>query len=210
MAQNGNGQAAYIDNLSEAQKVLVDQLTGALFPIANDVKIQVEFNPAQIAEYRLIGYETRALNREDFANDRVDAGDIGAGHRVTAIYEVTPLGSDAIRNGPLRYSENAIETVQPTTSDELGYFKLRYKHPGDTESTLIETPIQPVQTTPSTDVRFSIAMAGFGELLRGGDYLGAWDWQDAIDLANDAKGEDTYGYRAEAVTLMRLATSLDQ
>jgi len=209
LAQNGNGQAAYIDTLSEAQKVLVDQLTGALFPIANDVKIQVEFNPAQIAEYRLIGYETRALNREDFANDRVDAGDIGAGHRVTAIYEVTPVGSDAIRNGPLRYSENATETAQPTTSDELGYFKLRYKNPGDTESTLIETPIQPVQTTPSTDVRFSIAMAGFGALLRGGDYLGAWNWQDAIDLANGAKGEDTYGYRAEAVTLMRLATSLD-
>ena len=210
LAQNGNGQAAYIDTLSEAQKVLVDQLTGALFPIANDVKIQVEFNPAQIAEYRLIGYETRALNREDFANDRVDAGDIGAGHRVTAIYEVTPVGSDAIRNGPLRYSENAADAVLPTTSDELGYFKLRYKQPGEGESTLIETPIQPVQTTPSTDVRFSIAMAGFGALLRGSDYLGAWDWQDAIDLANGAKGEDAYGYRAEAVTLMRLATSLDQ
>ena len=209
LAQNGNGQAAYIDTLSEAQKVLVDQLTGALFPIANDVKIQVEFNPAQIAEYRLIGYETRALNREDFANDRIDAGDIGAGHRVTAIYEVTPVGSDAIRNGPLRYSENAADAVLPTTSDELGFFKLRYKQPGDTESILIETPIQPVQTTPSTDVRFSIAMAGFGALLRGGDYLGAWDWQDAIDLANGAKGEDVYGYRAEAVTLMRLATSLD-
>ncbi len=209
LAQNGNGQAAYIDTLSEAQKVLVDQLTGALFPIANDVKIQVEFNPAQIAEYRLIGYETRALNREDFANDRVDAGDIGAGHRVTAIYEVTAVGSDAIRNGPLRYSE-ASETATPTASNELGYFKLRYKRPGETQSILIETPIQPVQSTPGTDVRFSIAMAGFGELLRGGDALGAWDWADAIDFASGAKGQDVYGYRAEAITLMRLAESLDQ
>ncbi|NND20757.1 MAG: VWA domain-containing protein, partial [Silicimonas sp.] len=122
LAQNGNGTAAYIDTLNEARKVLVDQLTGALFPIANDVKIQVEFNPAQIAEYRLIGYETRALNREDFANDKVDAGDIGAGHTVTAIYEITPVGSDAIRNGPLRYAETE-QSV--SVSDELGYFKLR-------------------------------------------------------------------------------------
>ncbi|NNL18257.1 MAG: VWA domain-containing protein, partial [Boseongicola sp.] len=108
LAQNGNGTASYIDTLAEARKVLVDQLTGALFPIANDVKIQVEFNPAEIAEYRLIGYETRALRREDFNNDRVDAGEIGAGHTVTAIYEVTPVGSDAVRSGPLRYSDTEV------------------------------------------------------------------------------------------------------
>ena len=207
LAQNGNGTAAYIDTLSEARKVLVDQLTGALFPIANDVKIQIEFNPAQIAEYRLIGYETRALNREDFANDTVDAGDIGAGHIVTAIYEVTPVGSDAIRNGPLRYAE--AEQAAPV-SDELGYFKLRYKEPGQSTSILIEEPILPDQAAASEDVRFSVAMSGFGQLLRGGAYLGGWDWDDAIALANGAKGADPYGYRAEAVTLMRLAETLSR
>lgn len=211
LAQNGNGQAAYIDTLSEARKVLVDQLTGALFPIANDVKIQVEFNPTKIAEYRLIGYETRALNREDFNNDRVDAGDIGAGHRVTAIYEVTPVGSDAIRNGPLRYSEALGAEVRPAVnSDELGFFKMRYKLPGQSTSVLIEEPIRADQGTATSDVQFSIAMAGFGQLLRGGDYLGNWGWADAIGFATQAKGEDAFGYRAEAITLMRLAESLSR
>ena len=209
LAQNGNGTAAYIDTLSEARKVLVDQLTGALFPIANDVKIQVEFNPAQIAEYRLIGYETRALAREDFNNDRVDAGDIGAGHRVTAIYEVTPVGSDAIRNGPLRYSEAEVAAASDA-SDEFGFFKMRYKRPGDTTSTLIEEPIMPGQGASSEDVQFSIAMAGFGQLLRGGDYLGNWGWSEVIGLANGARGEDAFGYRAEALTLMRLAETLSR
>ncbi len=209
LAQNGNGQAAYIDTLSEARKVLVDQLTGALFPIANDVKIQVEFNPAAIAEYRLIGYETRALNREDFNNDRVDAGDIGAGHRVTAIYEVTPVGSDAIRNGPLRYGA---DQTAPVAGDvrELGFFKLRYKRPGEATSRLIETPIPAGGGDGSEDVRFSIAMAGFGELLRGSAFLQDWGWAEAIQLAAGARGADPYGYRAEAVTLMRLAETLDQ
>ncbi|MDJ0640100.1 MAG: VWA domain-containing protein [Paracoccaceae bacterium] len=209
LAQNGNGQAAYIDTLSEARKVLVDQLTGALFPIANDVKIQVEFNPGRIAEYRLIGYETRALNREDFNNDRVDAGDIGAGHRVTAIYEVAPVGSDAIRNGPLRYGVDQVAPVAGET-DELGFFKLRYKRPGEGTSTLIETPIVSGSSAASEDVRFSVAMAGFGELLRGSAFLQNWSWADAIQLASGARGEDPYGYRAEAVTLMRLAETLDR
>ena len=207
LAQNGNGTASYIDTLSEARKVLVDQLTGALFPIANDVKIQVEFNPAQIAEYRLIGYETRALNREDFANDRVDAGDIGAGHTVTALDEVTPVGSEAVRNGPLRYQVSE-ETVD--ASGELGFFKLRYKKPGEATSILIEEPIFAGQGEAGNDMRFSVAMAGFGELLRGGDFLGGWSWGDAIALANGARGEDAFGYRAEAVTLMRLAETLSK
>ena len=210
LAQNGNGQAAYIDTLSEARKVLVDQLTGALFPIANDVKIQVEFNPARIAEYRLIGYETRALNREDFNNDKVDAGDIGAGHTVTAIYEVTPVGSDAVRTGPLRYSQGEASETVVDASDEFGYFKLRYKRPGETVSILLEEPILPDQGTVSDDARFSVAMAGFGELLRGGAYLGGWSWDEAVALANDARGDDPFGYRAEAVTLMRLAEAMDR
>ncbi|CUH47525.1 vWA domain-containing protein [Ruegeria atlantica] len=206
LAQNGNGQAAYIDTLSEAQKVLVDQLSGALFPIANDVKIQVEFNPSQIAEYRLIGYETRALRREDFTNDKVDAGDIGAGHSVTAIYEVTPVGSDAILNDPLRYGAQAVRDG----SDEIGFFKLRYKMPGSDQSQLIEQPIAATQDEVSDDVRFSYAIAGFGQLLRGAEYLGNWSYDDAIGLANAARGEDPFGYRAEAATLMRLAQTLSR
>ncbi len=207
LAQNGNGQAAYIDTLNEAQKVLVDQLTGALFPIAGDVKVQVEFNPATVAEYRLIGYETRALNREDFNNDKVDAGEIGAGHSVTAIYEVTPVGSPAVLNDPLRYSS---ETPVASDAGELGFLRLRYKEPGEDVSKLIEAPILPQMGSASEDVRFSVAMAGFGQLLRGSDYLGSWSWGDAIALATGARGEDAFGYRAEAVGLMRLAESLSE
>ncbi len=205
LAQNGNGQAAYIDTLAEAQKVLVDQLTGALFPIADDVKIQVEFNPAQIAEYRLIGYETRALRREDFNNDAVDAGDIGAGHTVTALYEVTPVGSPAQLSTPLRYQP--AETAD--TGDELGFLALRYKAPGASTSRLIEVPIM-ADMAPLPDAGFATAIAGFGQLLRGSDYVTNWSYQDAIALANRTKGDDPYGYRAEAIQLMRLAASLSE
>ncbi|WP_238368137.1 vWA domain-containing protein [Mesobacterium pallidum] len=204
LAQNGNGTAAYIDTLSEAQKVLSDQLTGALFPIADDVKIQVEFNPAEIAEYRLIGYETRALRREDFNNDAVDAGDIGAGLQVTALYELTPVGSAAILNDALRYQP------APVVGDagEPGWFKLRYKAPGQEVSQLIETALPSETTDPDAELRFAAAIAGFGQLLRGGTYLGGWSWDDAITLANGARGDDPFGYRAEAVRLMRMAETL--
>jgi Ca-activated chloride channel homolog len=204
LAQAGNGQAAYIDTLSEARKVLVDQLTGALFPIADDVKIQVEWNPSTVAEYRLIGYETRALRREDFNNDRVDAGEIGAGHTVTAIYEITPVGSDGVMTDALRYAAPPARTG----SDELGFLRLRYKAPGEAESRLIEMPIQPGMGAATDDVRFGVAIAGFGQLLRGSNFLGDWGWPEAVALANGARGEDPYGYRAEAVTLMRLAETL--
>ena len=182
LAQNGNGQAAYIDTLSEAQKVLVDQLTGALFPIANDVKIQVEFNPAVIAEYRLIGYENRALRREDFNNDNVDAGEVGAGHQATALYEVTPVGSPARLTSPLRY-----------------------KQPGATQSQRIETPITPGTSLDDDDFLFAAAIAGFGQLLRDPPYLGDWGWDEVINLVHDARGADLFGYRSAAITLMRLA-----
>ena len=207
LAQNGNGQAAYIDTLSEAQKVLVDQLTGALFPIANDVKIQIEFNPTAIAEYRLIGYETRALAREDFNNDKVDAGEIGAGHQVTALYEVTPVGSPALLNDPLRYTTGATGTLEAQPA-ELGFLKLRWKKPGAETSTLIERPIPIATGEAGDDVRFAAAIAGFGQLLSGAKYLGTWGWADAITLASGAKGGDSFGYRAEAVQLMRLGQSL--
>lgn len=207
LAQNGNGQAAYIDTLSEAQKVLVDQLTGALFPIANDVKIQVEFNPATVAEYRLIGYETRALRREDFNNDKVDAGEIGAGHSVTALYEVTPVGSPAVLNDPLRFG-----TAAPVaeTSDDLAFLRLRYKTPGDDVSQLLESPISPEITALTSDSQFAAAIAGFGQLLKSGNYTGDWTYANAITLAEQNVGDDPFGYRREAVTLMRLAQSLSQ
>lgn len=205
LAQNGNGTAAYIDTLSEAQKVLVDQLSGALFPIAGDVKVQVEFNPAQVAEYRLIGYETRSLNREDFNNDRVDAGELGAGHSVTAIYEITPVGSPAQLSDPLRYAPNTVAA----SSDELGYIKLRYKEPGDDVSQLIETPIAG-NIIPGTEASFAAAIAGFGQLLRDDSHLGDWGYDDAIALANSHRGDDPFGYRTEAVQLMRLAQSLSR
>ena len=209
LAQNGNGTAAYIDTLAEAQKVLVDQVSGALFPIANDVKIQVEFNPAQIAEYRLIGYETRALNREDFNNDKVDAGEIGAGHTVTAIYEITPVGSPAVKNNELRYGEKQNVTVQYAETPEFGFLKLRYKEPGQSKSKLIETPIVADTGTPGSEAKFAAAIAGFGELLTSDTYLGDWGWDDAIALALEGKGSDEFGYRAEAIQMMRLAKSID-
>ena len=205
LAQNGNGTAAYIDTLTEARKVLVDQLTGALFPIADDVKIQVEWNPATVAEYRLIGYETRALRREDFNNDAVDAGEIGAGTQVTAIYEVTAPGSDALLNDPLRYGSAA---ATEGSDGELGFLRLRWKAPGEDQSTLVETPITGTEAA-TTETRFAAAIAGFGQLLQGSVYTGDWGWDQAIELAVRNRGEDAFGYRVEAVNLLRLAQSLN-
>jgi len=211
LAQNGNGVAAYIDTLGEAQKILVNEATSALFPIANDVKIQVEFNPVAVAEYRLIGYETRALNREDFNNDKVDAGDIGAGHTVTAIYEVTPVDSNAKLVDASRYERDA---QTKANNSELGFLKLRYKLPGELESHLVSTSITVPdgaheQTTTEkklqAEVNFSVAVAGFGQILRGGKYIDNWNYDDVIETAQKNKGDDLYGYRTEFVQLVRKA-----
>lgn len=208
LAQNGNGVAAYIDTLGEAQKVLVDEASSSLFPIAKDVKLQLEFNPQTVSEYRLLGYETRALKQEDFNNDKVDAGDIGAGHRVTAIYEITPTGSTSGLLEPSRY-----QPEKPASGDakasEYGFLKIRYKLPSEDTSRLITTPIA-IQGTevPATLARenaFATAVAGFAELLRGGQYTGSWGYLDAIKLASANKGEDPYGYRSELVQLIRKA-----
>lgn len=207
LAQNGNGQAAYIDTLQEAQKVLVDQLSGALFPIADDVKLQIEWNPAYVAEYRLIGYETRALAREDFNNDKVDAGEIGAGHQMTALYEITPPDSAARKIDPLRYGQAEPHVAPAPKGEELGFLRLRYKSPGEAQSRLIEQ-VLPVQTPPSAEANFAAAIAGFGQLLRHSPYLGDWGWDQAIALATDNRGADPYGYRAEAISLMRIAKGL--
>ncbi len=213
LAQNGNGIAAYIDTLSEAQKVLVDEATSSLFPIAKDVKIQVEFNPATVKEYRLIGYETRVLKREDFNNDKVDAGDIGAGHSVTAIYEITPADTKAQQIDDRRYvSPTQIEAH--TKSAEYAFVKIRYKLPEQDISTLIETPVLAKNTVFNDDelgkllnqeTQFASAVAGFAQLLKDDRYLGGWDLQDALALAQQHKGEDIFGYRTEFVQLVRKA-----
>ena len=213
LAQNGNGTAAYIDTLAEAQKSLVEEAGSSLFPIAKDVKFQVEFNPQQIAEYRLIGYETRALKREDFNNDKVDAGDIGSGHRVTAIYEITPKGSPAVLNDDLRYGASPAVQADDKPSGELAFLKIRYKQPDSDTSKLITTPVTEANAVPALeqaqpDVRFSIAVAAFGQKLRGTDAVSAYTYGSILDLASGAKGEDGYGYRAEFLNLVRLAKSL--
>ena len=207
LAQNGNGNASYIDNFQEAQKVLVEEGGANMVTIAKDVKIQVEFNPAQVSEYRLIGYETRALANEDFNNDKVDAGEIGAGHTVTAIYEITPTGSGADLNDPLRYQTS---TAAAPVSDELGFLKMRYKAPEGDVSKLITTPITKDLVVgsveaASTDQRFAAAVAAFGQKLKGSNYGETLSWQQIGDLANGAKGADVNGYRAEFVQMVKTA-----
>lgn len=209
LAQNGNGVAAYIDTLGEAQKVLVDEATSSLFPIANDVKFQVEFNPSAVSEYRLIGYETRHLNREDFNNDAVDAGDIGAGHTVTAIYEFTPVGSDARLIEESRYAPQVKETLG--MGSEYAFLKIRYKLPGHDESQLITKPVthndavEAAGAVLEQEVGFATAVAGFSQLLKGGKYTGQYDYDDVIELALANRGDDTFGYRNEFVQLVRKA-----
>jgi Ca-activated chloride channel family protein len=210
LAQNGNGTAAYIDTINEARKTLVEEATSTLFPIAKDVKIQVEFNPATVAEYRLIGYETRALNREDFDNDKVDAGDVGSGQSVTALYEVVPVGGPRA-NGDLRYSAPAA-AKQANRGLELGFVKIRYKLPKSSTSRLISTPIDRRNEVSSfaaapQDARWAAAVAAFAELLRGGKYNGALTYDDVLKMAVAAKGRDEFGYRSEFVQLVRAAKS---
>jgi len=206
LAQNGNGTAAYIDTLSEAQKVLVNEATSTLFTIAKDVKIQVEFNPSKVSEYRLLGYETRQLNREDFNNDAVDAGDIGSGHTVTAIYEVTPVGAKTGLIGNSRYQQTT--KGSDTANNEYGFIKVRYKLPEEEKSKLITQTIPTLGTTkafPAQEVGFATAVSGFAQLLKGGKYTADWSYDNAITLAQANKGDDIYGYRTEFIQLIRKA-----
>lgn len=210
LADKGNGNYAYIDTLNEARKVLVEELSATLETIAKDVKVQMEWNPALVAEYRLIGYENRLLNREDFNNDKVDAGDIGAGHSVTALYEITLVGGKGGRIDPLRYGG---DEVVPGQGDELGYLKLRYKAPEGDSSQLIAHPIRTRQmatqlASTSDDYRFSAAVAAFGQLLRGGRYTERFGYDDVLQLARAARGSDDYGYRSEFMQLVRQAGQL--
>ncbi|WP_374338500.1 von Willebrand factor type A domain-containing protein [Leeia sp.] len=214
LADAGDGQYAYIDNLNEAQKVLVDEFSASMATVAKDVKLQLEFNPAQVSEYRLIGFENRALKTEDFDNDRVDAGEIGAGHTVTALYEVTLVGQAGRLPTP-RYAPAAGKPAASpaTNSNELAFLKVRYKAPGSNSSQLLTSPVWKQQIKPlaqtSDDFRFAAAVAAFGQQLsEDGKYLGQFGWDDIIRLGEGARGADRFGYRAEWLKLARLAKSL--
>ena len=210
LADAGNGNYAYIDTLSEARKALVDEMSSTFMTIAKDVKIQVEFNPATVAEYRLIGYENRALAREDFSNDKVDAGEIGAGHSVTAIYEIALTGSAGQRLDGSRYQPEQ-ETRAKTS--ELALVRVRYKQPDSDTSSLLEQSVRKADIVrdlgeASGDYRFAAAVAGLGQVLRGGRYTGDFSYPEVLALARAARGDDPFGYRGEFLQLTNLASSL--
>ena len=205
LADAGDGNYAYIDNLREARKVLVDQLSSTLAIVARDVKLQVEFNPAQVSEYRLLGYENRVLKREDFNNDKVDAGEIGAGHTVTALYEIVPKGKKGWIE-PLRYASVPAAASQ---SGELAMLRVRYKPAAGGESQLIERPINTASGKASDDLRFSAAVAAFAQQLKGdGRYTGNMSLNDTAALARSARGDDPFGLRNEFVQLVEMAQAL--
>lgn len=212
IADVGDGNYAYIDSLREGRKVLVGELNSTLITIARDVKIQVEFNAARVAEYRLIGYENRVLRREDFSNDKVDAGDLGAGHTVTALYELVLSKGEGARIDPLRYGKK--QSADSAKSDELAFVRLRYKLPGEDKSRLMETPIKASLAEKkveeaSNDLRFAGAVAAFGQMLRGGNYTGKYSYSDVVSLARNALGSDHHGYRREFADLVELVKDLN-
>ena len=212
LADHGNGSYAYIDNVLEAKKVLVSEMGGTLVTVAQDVKIQVEFNPERIAAYRLIGYENRLLAAEDFADDTKDAGEVGAGHSVTALYELIPVGVDSpveVRDqDELRYQE--VPATDPgRASDELLFVKLRYQQPGGSASRLLTHPVTEVTRRPSEDFRFASAVAAWGMLLRGSEHCAGYALDDVLTLARGAVGEDPEGYRAEFLDLVSRTRTME-
>jgi Ca-activated chloride channel homolog len=214
LAQNGNGSASYIDRLDEAQKVLQAEATSTLFPVAKNVKIQVEFNSSKVSEYRLIGYETRLLDRTDFKNDKVDAGEVGAGTAVTALYEIAPAGSAGRLSADLRYGR-APPATTPAQSGEYGFLKIRYKLPSEETSRLIEQAISAENeladlSKAPDDARFATAVAALGQKLKGSPEVDDMSYDAIITLADGARGRDPFGYRSGFVTLVRLAKSLAQ
>jgi Ca-activated chloride channel family protein len=212
IADKGNGNYSYIDNIQEARKVMVSEFSGTLFTIAKDVKFQIEFNPARVKAYRLIGYENRMLNAEDFNDDKKDAGEMGAGHTVTALYEIIPAGSDEQTGkvDPLKYQQNG-KVVAPDPEAELLTVKLRYKKPGGDTSILYEIPVKgeiPDFEKTSDNFRFSAAVAGFGMLLRDSEYKGSLRMEELISWAKGSKGVDEEGYRSEFINLIKTAADL--
>lgn len=215
LADKGNGHYAYIDTLNEARKVLVDELSSTLLTIAKDVKVQIEFNPALVSEYRLIGYENRALAREDFNNDKVDAGEIGAGHTVTALYELRYAETGEMANDQLRYGFNPQTGQEKYSREEIAFLKLRYQLPDENKSQLLTYPIRIDQSVKhlnqtSDDFRFAAAVAGFGQLLNHSHYLHQFDYTKLSTLTRSALGDDTFGYRHEFMQLVDTAAVLAQ
>lgn len=214
LADAANGKYSYIDNLNEAQKVLVDEMSSSLKTVAKDGKIQIEFNPNTVAEYRLMGYENRKLNKEDFNNDKVDAGDIGAGDSVTVLYEIVLTDSKTKQIDDLRYPSNKnVSEKHASNASELAFVKIRYKKPGQEHSRLLTRPVYKKQinksiSKTSDDFRFAASVAGFAELLKGGEHQQMFSYQQIIELANNSKGDDPFGYRHEFIRLVRLAQSL--
>lgn len=210
LADKGNGNYAYIDNLLEAKKVLVTEMGGTLLTLAKDVKIQVEFNPSIVESYRLVGYENRLLNAEDFNNDKVDAGEIGAGHSVTALYEIVLKGDGTAPSvDPLRYQDN--DPAEGALSNEMLTVKFRYKKPESDSSILIEKNLANSITgwnELSKDYKFSAAVASYGMLLRNSEYRGTATYDQVITWANEGKGSDNNGYRSEFIRLVEVTKSL--
>ncbi|MGM0462797.1 MAG: vWA domain-containing protein [Fibrobacterota bacterium] len=210
LSNTGNGNYAYIDNILEAKKVLVHEIGGTLHTIAKDVKIQIAFNPLHVESYRLIGYENRILRTEDFDDDEKDAGELGAGHTVTALYEIVPSDTSAQTNVSSRYLETRVN-IADSSQGEFGFLKLRYKYPDDSVSNRIESPIIDSSVEfddTSDDFRFACAVAGFGMLLRDSEHRGTADYPGIKELAREALGRDSEGYRKEFLTLVEKAELL--
>ena len=209
IADKGNGNYAYIDNLQEAKKVLVNEFGGTLFTIAKDVKFQLEFNPATVDKYRLIGYENRLLNEEDFNDDKKDAGEMGAGHTVTALYEIVPA-KKGDNNNPLKYQSYQLSD-EAKSSNDLITLKLRYKQPDGFKSKLIEQVVKnrPIKLDNTSDnFRFSASVAEFGMLLRNSEFKGTATFESAAKLAKNSKSDDVEGYRGEMIRLINSAKLL--
>ena len=207
LADKGNGNYAYIDDILEAKKVFVTEMTGTLFTIAKDVKIQIEFNPTRVAEYRLVGYENRMLKKEDFADDTKDAGELGAGHTVTALYEIVPAGQTAGAGEELKYVKTEVKP-EAAASNELMTVKLRYKLPDGDKSKLIEQPVPDTGLAlakTSNNFRWAMAVAAFGQILRQSKFSGSATLGNVLMWAKGAKGDDHFGYRAEFIQLVEKA-----
>jgi len=214
LAKRGNGNYGYVDDIAEARKMLVREMGATLLTVANDVKLQVEFNPRRVQAYRLIGYEDRLLRTEDFTDDRKDAGDLGAGHQVTALYEIVPVGVQ----GTVRLQDTEARRYEPVTgearsstatSDELLFVKLRYKRPGESTSRLITHPVPARTVRGSDDMRFASSVAAFGMLLRESPYAGNTSAAQVLEQARAALGEDDGGYRAEFIRLVERYRSIN-
>jgi Ca-activated chloride channel family protein len=215
LADKGNGNHAYIDGINEAKKVLINEFGGTLFTIAKDVKLQLEFNPAKVAGYRLIGYEKRMLNKEDFNDDKKDAGELGSGHTVTALYEIIPFGvkSDFLKDvDKLKYQKEKKESAS-TFSNELLTIKFRYKSPDKNTSELIVHPVTDNGTafnSTSNNFRFATAVAGFGMLLRNSEFKGSTTYSHVLSIASGAMGNDIEGFRKEFIDLVKKASGLSK